>query len=287
MLQSFLFSFCSFCLFLNNIPFFIISNQNKEDYFINTYFESEINSLENQLSKIENDLKNYPEGELFIYGNMGKYSRWYIEKEEKKEYLPRTEYKLATALAHKKLISLKRDCISAKIKGLKSYFRIISKPNEKLTKFISHPEYNALIQAENSIHSSWVLEKYNRCPNHPEQLSFTCPSGNQVRSKSEVFIDMVLNQHHIPYRYECELPIGKTIFYPDFTIKHPLTDELIYWEHFGLMDDKSYSQNAYGKLQLYSDNGIIPGKNLIVTFETRKNPFSYSDAEAALTQLHL
>jgi hypothetical protein len=53
------------------------------------------------------------------------------------------------------------------------------------------------------------------------------------------------------------------------------------------MDDKSYSQNAYGKLQLYSDNGIIPGKNLIVTFETRKNPFSFSDAEAALTQLHL
>ena len=80
MLQSFLF-FISFCLILNNIPVFIISNQNKEDYFIKTYFESELISLESKLSKIENELANYPDGELFIYKNMNKYSRWYIEKE--------------------------------------------------------------------------------------------------------------------------------------------------------------------------------------------------------------
>ena len=98
---------------------------------------------------------------------------------------------------------------------------------------------------------------------------------------------MALNQHHIPYRYECELVLGKSTFYPDFTIKHPVTDEILYWEHFGLMEDKLYCQNAYRKLQVYADNGIIPGKNLIVTFETRNNPFSYSDAEVALTQLHL
>ena len=218
---------------------------------------------------------------------MNKYSRWYIEKDNKKEYLPRTEHKLAAVLAQKKLLVLQKDYLSAKIKGLKSYRKLTCKQNENLNKFISHQEYTALIQAENSIISSWASEEYNRCPNHPEQLSFACPSGNQVRSKSEVFIDMVLNQHCIPYRYECELPLGKSTFYPDFTIKHPMTDEIIYWEHFGLMDDKVYSQKAYSKLQIYADNGIIPGRNLMVTFETRKNPFSYSDAEAALTQLHL
>lgn len=256
-------------------------------YFINIYFESELCALESKLSQIEHELTNFPEGELFIYSNMNKYSRWYVINNNKKEYLPRTEYQLAAALAQKKLLSLQRDYLLAKINGIKSYCKKVSRSDDKLKEFLSHPEYIALTNSNNSTGSLWATEEYNTCPKHTDQLSFTCPSGKLVRSKSEVFIDMALNQHHIPYRYECELVLGKSTFYPDFTIKHPVTDEILYWEHFGLMEDKLYCQNAYRKLQVYADNGIIPGKNLIVTFETRNNPFSYSDAEVALTQLHL
>ncbi|MCR5188057.1 MAG: hypothetical protein K6C97_03910 [Treponema sp.] len=47
-----------------------------------------------------------------------------------------------------------------------------------------------------------------------------------------------------------------------------------YWEHFGLMDDSDYSDNAAGKLRLYTENGILPGRNLIITMETKNDPIS-------------
>ena len=50
--------------------------------------------------------------------------------------------------------------------------------------------------------------------------------------------------------------------------------EEIYWEHFGMMDDPNYVENAMQKLMLYQQNGIFPGEQLIITFETRKNPLN-------------
>ena len=98
---------------------------------------------------------------------------------------------------------------------------------------------------------------------------------------------MALTQHGISFRYECELMIGKTVFYPDFTILNPNNGLLIYWEHLGMMDEPEYSRKALYKLNKYIEYGLIPGKNLILTFESKENPFSYAGAEAALVQLGL
>ena len=40
------------------------------------------------------------------------------------------------------------------------------------------------------------------------------------------------------------------------------------------MDDSDYSDNAAGKLRLYTENGILPGRNLIITMETKNDPIS-------------
>ena len=99
-------------------------------------------------------------------------------------------------------------------------------------------------------------------------------SGNYVRSKSESMIDMVLYIHKIPFRYECALTLGETTLFPDFTIRHPQTGEVFYWEHFGLMDNAEYSKNACSKLQLYTNHGIIPSIQLITTYETKEHPLT-------------
>ena len=78
--------------------------------------------------------------------------------------------------------------------------------------------------------------------------------------------------NQIPFRYECPLELGNTTLYPDFTIMHPKTGELIYWEHFGMMDDPAYCKNVFSKLNLYVANGIIPNINLITTYETKDFP---------------
>lgn len=100
-----------------------------------------------------------------------------------------------------------------------------------------------------------------------------------VRSKSEALIAMSLYSHNIPFRYEAALQIGAGIIYPDFTIRHPASGKIIYWEHFGLMDDSSYRQRTVSKLQFYISHGYIPNIHLITTYETRENPLGTDEIE--------
>lgn len=97
-------------------------------------------------------------------------------------------------------------------------------------------------------------------------------SGKAFRSKSEVIIANTFDSYNIEYRYEQRLELVNLkraieIRYPDFTI---LTrkGKIIYWEHLGLLHDEHYAQLTGEKLQLYSLNGIRPGKNLILSSDT-------------------
>lgn len=120
----------------------------------------------------------------------------------------------------------------------------------------------------------WQQQIFLKNEKYPEQLIHNTYSGNMVRSKSEVLIDMVLHENRIPFRYECLLELGDVEVFPDFTIRHPKNGELFYWEHFGMMDNANYSKNAISKLQLYVSNGIIPSIQLITTYETKEKPLN-------------
>ena len=122
---------------------------------------------------------------------------------------------------------------------------------------------------------------------NPEQLIHKTISGNFVRSKSEAFIAMLLHINRIPFRYECALQLGETTIFPDFTIRHPETGQIYYWEHFGLMDNPAYCKNAFSKLQLYVSGGIIPTIHLITTYETLENPLSSELVENIVQQYFL
>ena len=131
---------------------------------------------------------------------------------------------------------------------------------------------------------SWLSEEYTHNEAYPQALKHPCPSGNVVRSKSEAMIDLLLNQYGIPYRYECELKLDNISFYPDFTLFNPVSGQLVYWEHFGMMDDPQYSLNASRKISRYIAGNIIPGINLIMTFETSSNPLSGIIAESKIEE---
>ncbi len=98
---------------------------------------------------------------------------------------------------------------------------------------------------------------------------------------------MFLHLNKIPFRYECALHLGETTLFPDFTIRHPATKEIYYWEHFGLMDSSAYAQNAYSKLQLYTSHNLIPSIQLITTFETKEHPLHSKVIENIIEQYFL
>ena len=108
-----------------------------------------------------------------------------------------------------------------------------------------------------------------------------------VRSKSEAMIAHFLYINKIPFQYEAALSLNQLTIYPDFTIRHPFTGEMYYWEHFGLMDDLSYCQKTALKLQTYLSNGIIPSIHLITTFETSSNPLTTEIIQRTIEQYFL
>ena len=124
-----------------------------------------------------------------------------------------------------------------------------------------------------------MISPYQQNKKYPEQLCHKTISGNLVRSKSEALIDMCLCNHNIPFRYECALELGEATYFPDFTILHPKTEKLYFWEHFGRMDDPNYCKAAFSKMQTYALHGIVPSVNFITTYETRENPLNAETVE--------
>lgn len=148
---------------------------------------------------------------------------------------------------------------------------------------MKHPEYHQLLapffKPITKELQEWAEAEYVHNEYFMDQLIHKTYSGIMVRSKSEVMIDMLLFRNKIPFRYECALEIGDTLIYPDFTIRHPKSGEIFYWEHFGLMDKPDYCLHTISKLQLYTSHDIIPSINLITTYETQQHPLEIREIE--------
>lgn len=128
----------------------------------------------------------------------------------------------------------------------------------------------------------WSKSEFKQSTNYPENKIHLAPSGNMVRSKSEMLIDMLLYTNNIPFRYECELELNGIIIYPDFTIRNPRTGKLLYWEHFGKMDDSEYAHKTARKLNTYISNNIVPNIDLITTYETKNHPLTITTLDNIL-----
>ena len=133
-------------------------------------------------------------------------------------------------------------------------------------------------------HATYFQNRYEKNQSHPEHLLHKSLSGEKLRSKSEVIIANALYMNHIPYRYECELTFGDVSLHPDFTILHPVTFEIFYWEHFGMMDVPAYRESTYQKLRLYGEHHIYPGDRLITTYESETSPLDSEKIQKIIAQ---
>ena len=104
--------------------------------------------------------------------------------------------------------------------------------------------------------------------------------GERVRSKSEILIANALYKYHIPYRYEYPLVLkGFGRIHPDFMVLNVRLRKEFFWEHMGMMDDADYAEDALQRIHMYEKNDIFPGKKLILSHETMKNPLSTTHIE--------
>lgn len=238
--------------------------------------------IQTELSELSTQLKSFPPGNISCT-KQGNHYKWFYSLDGKQTYIPKKERDYAEQLAFKKYLSLHKNDLQEELQAINAFLAKSTNNFKKADKLLSNPAYQELLSKHTNSTplevKKWAKDSFQSNPLYPEQLTHESISGNILRSKSERLIDMLLFQNNIPYRYECLLILQGKEYYPDFTIMHPETKKIYYWEHFGMMDMPHYCQKFTKKMQTYLAHGIVPSINLITTFETSDYPLSAADVE--------
>lgn len=202
-------------------------------------------------------------------------------KKARDRYIPRAQRDLARQLALKKYYTAKERDLREEYAALSAFARCFRTKGQRTEQLLrKYPEVYALIKDEvndrNVRARRWSEEAYIGKKNYADELIHETVSRQKVRSKSEVLIANELYYAGIPYRYECQQIIGGVSFYPDFTILNPRTGKVLIWEHFGLATKREYMSDAVHKLAHYAENGLVHGRNFIMTYESERVPLNVS-----------
>lgn len=200
------------------------------------------------------------------------------ENNTKRIYIKRNQMDLVQKLAQKDYMQRVKKNLSKQIQLIQKF--ICEFDEESLEKIYNElPEIKKLLvkTLENDtekIVEKWENEKYEPYRAFPENMIYETEKGEMVRSKSEVIIANVLYHHReiLEYRYEKPLELktkdGKYIvIHPDFTIINKKTGKIYYYEHAGCMSDAKYASDFVKKINLYANNNIIQGSQLLVSYE--------------------
>lgn len=238
---------------------------------------SRSNYLEEKIKMLKKEIESLPDGKICCVHEKNRV-KWMYKRADSYEYIRKKNRSLAEKLAQKKYLGKLCSIYQSEQRAINLFLNHYKVDDCSLVQMLSDPAYQELLQPffspESQELEEWKNAEYEKNGLHPENLIYPTSSGNIVRSKSEVLIDLYLFTNKIPFRYECALELNGTVVYPDFTIMNKETQKIYYWEHFGMMDNPAYAQKAFSKMQLYTSNQIYPDVQLITTFETRDVPLT-------------
>lgn len=247
--------------------------------------------LEQTIRMAEEELSGLPKGRIrYHQGTM-----WYYRgpKKEKKN-LP-VDDPLVRQLVRRayleKVIRAAKQELNARTRyrrnqpqlKMEEVYDQLSEPRQQLIR--------PLIPTPQQVIDSWVNQPYPSRNPIPIDNKFPTgvPSCPYVRSKSELLEVQGMSAAKMAFLYEFPLVLKdangkeKTV-YPDFTIYNRKTHGVLYWEHFGRMDDAGYLADFKNKQELYARNGIL-GSRLYQTFEFSSRPLTMVEIQAIIEDI--
>lgn len=263
--------------------------EKKMDYYAALLLEIEL--LESQMKSLQEKIDMAYDGFVVCQRYRDKY--YYYRKYKaggrwKRSKLTEEDDDLLFELVQKRENKKKLKQIGKKLEAARAYVKVYENSGEN--KMQDSPGMkqllNLLYEPDPLDFRAWGAAPYcGHSDFHPEQLLYRTGKGDErVRSKSEELIARALRAHGIEYHYEEETQIGYWTVYPDFTIRHPQTGEVIIWEHHGMMDDAQYARRTADKLRNYMLNGYSQTTNLITTFEDRQHPLSIDEVNRIIEE---
>lgn len=244
-----------------------------------------LEARENQLQQLKKEkekaLAKAPEGSLRLckHGNRTQYYHRNNPKDFNGVYIKEKDMGLARELAQKDYDKKVLCSVEKELNAINKYLSTC--PDKRVEQIYEglHGERKKIVtpirETNEEYIRKWQEEIYQGKEFYEDTPELYTLKGERVRSKSELIIADMLSKEGVPYRYEYPLYLrGVGRIYPDFTVLNIKKREAMFWEHFGMMDDPTYAEAAVKKIATYEQNGIFPGENLILTYETRKNPIN-------------
>lgn len=241
--------------------------------------ERDLNLQKNTLKRYQEQLKKLPRGNLYASERKG--VRYYTKVtnyrgKKRSEYLGK-ETNLQVQLLQKKYYLRKAiQAMESNIPMMEKFLANYKPIDPNVLQRTFPRAYQNLPQScfdEAGVFdlSRWGSEPYEKSTYKSENLLNSTKKGDKVRSKSEVIIANAVAARGLEYRYEEVTYINGYKKAPDFKVIDPRTGAIIYWEHLGLITDMEYLRQALYRIADYIRDGIVPGVNLILTFDDGEN----------------
>ncbi|MBQ0041169.1 MAG: hypothetical protein KBS56_03995 [Clostridiales bacterium] len=121
---------------------------------------------------------------------------------------------------------------------------------------------------KNSSASKWrreglaERERLERYRPYPDRLVLRSASGEMMRTRGEIIVGNTLDELGLTYVYEWPKQIAGKLRWPDFTVLHPKTHEVITIEYMGMYSDAEYRENNNPRLDEFFSEGYVLGQNL-------------------------
>lgn len=265
--------------------------------YYSTVLESLIRDLDQEVRKIEEDLRTMPQGRLVKNTSKGNlYYQQYLpphgfRKTAKRINLtrdPKTIHLLArkrflqeqARIAQHNLAILKGARDAYKVWDPSQYGTALGGPYKDLPAEMFMPwktdePFKESHRPQTTAHRAGATSPFvDRMPLsdtfRAEDLIHKASSGILIRTKSELVILGRLEFFGADATYEERIFMDGEIARPDFTIRRRRDGKTIYWEHAGMMTDPGYRARHDRKMHTYEKNGIVPWDNLILTYDNKK-----------------
>ena len=231
----------------------------------------------------EHALKNAPTGSVRIVQRRNNVLQFYRKQEAgdyQGTYIPRQNDSLAHQLVQKDYDERVFEKAVTELELIKKFQTVLKKKSVDTVIESLDENRKSLIKpatlTDLQYVARWQNQPYRKKKIEDTNQKLITDNGEFVRSKSEIIIANALKSQSVPYRYEFPIVIETEEedyreFHPDFYCLNLRTRQEYAWEHFGMMDDSAYAERAVQRLALYSANGYFPGKNLIITMESKNS----------------
>ncbi|MBR5348304.1 MAG: hypothetical protein IK125_03635 [Lachnospiraceae bacterium] len=247
--------------------------------------KEEINVLEERLRRLNVELTKLrtmvPKGarlRAVRRGNVYQYFMRVPGVDGSGKYLDKRNRKIAEILAQIEYDEKLEDLLSEELEKMKLLESVWENAPAEIALQRMAPGKRSLVKlpflSDEAFIRDWREQKFDGLgfeENYPEYYT---RKELRVRSKSEVIIADILDEMSVPFLYEKPLRLGGNIVHPDFTLLNIKERREVYWEHFGMMDDMDYRNNAFLKIRKYEADGMYQHGSMIWTFETGKYPLN-------------